>query len=401
MSVMPPEAELLLLSIGVADRRAECRERIEHLAGVADLGVFGYQLERQKLLPLVGSRLVTAAGDGLPEWFGEAVESAIQRSRIRAAMLEHVTADLVAALRNGGVDTAMLKGPPLAERLYGDPGLRPSNDVDLLVTPDQFDAAVEILTRAGYARPSGANWVDGLPLFETSLVARDSWLPPIDLHWRVHWYDHDFSPELIERSQRGPDVLPTPEPVDELAMLLLMFARDGFAGARAAADLAAWWDSNAPGEDEPLLADVMSRHTPLRRALEAAAAVGERLVGVPAGRLVPSRPTDRQLAPRLHDWRLESGLQERFAATTLVDWLLRPPGGARDFLHRHIFIPQAAVMEAYDASPNHALARRALWLRYGLVMLARVVPRWGQTLWRTRGGRELVAIPEQPLAGRP
>src|SRR5687767_8520504 len=41
------------------------------------------------------------------------------------------------ALRAAGVEPVVLKGAPLADRLYGDPFARPTGDLDLLVTPGE------------------------------------------------------------------------------------------------------------------------------------------------------------------------------------------------------------------------------------------------------------------------
>jgi hypothetical protein len=49
-----------------------------------------------------------------------------------------------------------LKGPALAARLYDDPSVRVSTDIDLLVLPDDFERAVNVLGRHGYAGGSDA-----------------------------------------------------------------------------------------------------------------------------------------------------------------------------------------------------------------------------------------------------
>lgn len=55
------------------------------------------------------------------------------------------------ALDAEDVRAAALKGPALAERLYSDPGLRWSTDLDILVAHADTDRAVAALERLGYA----------------------------------------------------------------------------------------------------------------------------------------------------------------------------------------------------------------------------------------------------------
>jgi hypothetical protein len=49
-----------------------------------------------------------------------------------------------------GVRVLVLKGATLAAQLYGDEGARVARDIDLLVDPDQFARAQEVLAAAGY-----------------------------------------------------------------------------------------------------------------------------------------------------------------------------------------------------------------------------------------------------------
>src|ERR1700748_362159 len=49
-----------------------------------------------------------------------------------------------------GLSWMALKGTPQAARLYGDPGLRPSSDIDLLVASRDFVRAVTLLAEGGY-----------------------------------------------------------------------------------------------------------------------------------------------------------------------------------------------------------------------------------------------------------
>jgi hypothetical protein len=59
------------------------------------------------------------------------------------------------ALDGAGVRALALKGPVLGERLYEDPAVRPSADLDLLVAPGALDRAIAELEALGYRAETG------------------------------------------------------------------------------------------------------------------------------------------------------------------------------------------------------------------------------------------------------
>jgi hypothetical protein len=65
--------------------------------------------------------------------------------------------EVLTALAGRGIDAVLLKGALLVETHYGDPGLRPMRDVDLMVRPEALGAAEAALAELGYAR----TWTPG------------------------------------------------------------------------------------------------------------------------------------------------------------------------------------------------------------------------------------------------
>ncbi|MHC1703183.1 MAG: nucleotidyltransferase family protein [Tenuifilaceae bacterium] len=51
-----------------------------------------------------------------------------------------------------GIPLILLKGPFLSERLYSNPGLRPSRDIDILTTPENIDRLNDLLINVGYKK---------------------------------------------------------------------------------------------------------------------------------------------------------------------------------------------------------------------------------------------------------
>ena len=67
-----------------------------------------------------------------------------------AAVRTRVVADVASAMTQAGVPFLVLKGAALAHLLYGDPGLRPMRDVDLLIRKADAGRALDVLLRCGF-----------------------------------------------------------------------------------------------------------------------------------------------------------------------------------------------------------------------------------------------------------
>ena len=341
----PPE---LRLALALARVRAQRGSALELLPG-ADLDALAAALHRRRVLPLLGTRLIELAGaESLPGHFVEAVERARREHRAaalaRLARLEVV----LAALREHGIAAASLKGPLLAERVHGDVGLRSPGDLDMLVAPGDLHAASEVLQGLGHLPPADPLDARGLPRLHLALGHATE--PAVELHWRVHWYEEEFSARLLD-----------PDPVDDLAALLLFYARDGFHGVRLLADITAWWDRHGGGPG--LLAGHAAAHPRLARAWRAAARVAEDLGGIPRGGLLARAPDRRaDAAARLASWS-QHGSREQLAANAhLVDGLLAPR-------ERGAFAGRLA--ESAPGAPAVHVAKVAARWPYALARVAR------------------------------
>jgi len=92
-----------------------------------------------------------AGRGGLPPEVEERLQHEAAGLRIRAARLSAALDEALRALSRRGIPVVPLKGPVLAERLYADPALRPSTDLDLLVSGADFDDAAAALEELGYS----------------------------------------------------------------------------------------------------------------------------------------------------------------------------------------------------------------------------------------------------------
>jgi hypothetical protein len=272
------ESELLLLLAGTARSRAAARPRIAELLRNADLRRLAGELERRRLLALLGPRLCRVAGGAVPRAFAAAVRAA--QTRAQAEDVERLVAvqEAVAVLRAAGIAAL------------------PLHEAEAVLVPVEDVAAAERLV--------GGRGVD--------------------VCWRLHWYERAFARDVLERG--------APE-ADRGAVLLLLLARDGLAGVRRAAELADWWDRHGAELAIGVLDRHVVRYPELARAWRTAAAVAERVAGVPVSTWLsaPLRLDRRErLAARLADWTEEPPA----ANAPLVDALLAPPGSALSII-RH------------------------------------------------------------------
>jgi hypothetical protein len=336
-----PEAQLILLSAATAPRRADAHIEFELLCERVEWLRLQAMLAGRRLLPLFGARITEAAGDRVPERFTRAVAQATDDARRHGQFLQLLAARLTGALADAGIASLVLKGPALGELLYGDAGYRLGSDIDVLVSAEDLPGAVEAAVSFGYDWPADPVGADGLPVLHFTLTHAKGLLPDLELHWRVHWYEREFARDMLQRSTSSGDAARMPTAIDGFVSLLLYYARDGLIDVRLLSDLVAWWELFQADLKPGSLDETVRRYPALRRALLAALAAAESVTGLPADDLVSRsgrlKPRVR-LAARLANPNPRQSLTQLHADVALVDWLLTPRGGQREFLRRQLLI---------------------------------------------------------------
>jgi hypothetical protein len=374
MSSPQAERQLILLSAGTTARRQRMREEAGRLLGEIDWSRLAETLRSRRLLPALGPRILELAERRASDDFAASVEQAITIGRRHGAFLQLVSQRAMAALADAGIRSAALKGPLLGETIYGDPGRRLSSDIDLLVATEQLHAAVEVVQRLGYAAPTDYVQDSGLPMLHFTLVHERRELPLVELHWRVHWYERDFARERLLPPTCNQQGDWRPALADELAALLLFYARDGFVDLRLASDLSAWWDNFGADLPPGALDDLLSVYPALARVIPAAAKAAENTVGLPAAQIIghtPKLDLRERMAVRLANPNPHASQPQIYADIGLIDGLLMPRGGLRAFIRRQVILPPEVLDELDRRAPKRrarsSLGRGAGMLgRYGL-----------------------------------
>jgi Uncharacterised nucleotidyltransferase len=352
------ERQMILLSAGVAARRRSMEDAAAALTSGLDWPALAETLRRRRLLTILGPRLIELARDQVEDDFRLVVDRAIEHGRRQGALLQLVAERVRAALSREGIRSAPLKGPMLGEAIYGDLGRRPSADIDLLVDAEQLTAAVDVVRTLGYAPPGDYIQACGLPSLHFALAHERGELPPVELHWRIHWYERSFARERL----LPPAGAPTrwrPEPQDELAALLLFYARDGFVDLRLAADLSAWWDRFGVSLRIGALEDLLMQYPALGRVLPAAVRVAETVIGMPTADVfarMPRRRIRERVAVRLANPnpRPRGSVPQLNADMGLIDGLLMPRGQAHAFVRRQLLPPREVLRTRAQEGPESA-----------------------------------------------
>ncbi|NLF32002.1 MAG: nucleotidyltransferase family protein [Planctomycetes bacterium] len=146
-----------------------------------DLPALLDRADRHSVLPAV-LRNLRAMGLG-----GEALTPGRRRLLERTALslrLRGQLAEILPAMASEGVAPIILKGPTFADRLYGEPSLRPFTDLDLLVARDAWPAADRAMASLGY-RPGHEAGRKHAGAYGEETYRRDASAGAVELHWNL------------------------------------------------------------------------------------------------------------------------------------------------------------------------------------------------------------------------
>ena len=199
----------------------------------------------------------------------------------------------------------------------------------------------------------------------------------MELHWRVHWYERSFAHErlLPPALDESPGDW-RPAPADELAALLLFYARDGFIDLRLATDLSAWWDVYGAELPPGALDELLRVYPALARVIPAAVEAAEKMVGLPAAQIIGDMHKlglRERMAVRLANPNPHSSRSQLYADMGLIDGLLTPKGGFGAFVRRQMLPPVRSWISRRGTEQRRRarspLGRGAgVLARYGLTM---------------------------------
>ncbi len=201
IAASPAEGQFLLSILGPSandagrERRIASSAAIQHPVSAAQLAA------RHGLLPLLYSRF-----EDWPALSGNGLGAAVAREcLLNTARNLALAAELLALLEQfgaAGIPALPFKGVALAAAVYGNVGLRPAGDLDILIHQRDLDRASAILTARGYSLATEMR-PDGTPveedLCEHQFLQKGPAAIVVELRWRL-------SPSRFRRDL-GMDVL--------------------------------------------------------------------------------------------------------------------------------------------------------------------------------------------------
>jgi hypothetical protein len=264
--------------------------------GAAEPGAVVAALRRERLGPLIAS-VVRGVASSEARALAARLETDYYAAARRYVLQAAAFRDVTRALGVAGLPHVVLKGMALAEPLYGNPALRPMDDVDVLVLRSDARRAREALEALGYR--AAASFELDLGRRAASMFVGPAGLA-IDLHWDL--VDDKSGPAAgrwargaWERAREG-RLAPTDALVHACVHLTV---NHGLLGALARCDIALMATRWAAAIDWDLLV-AAAGDARLRGAVWAALRCTEATLGpgIPAGvlaALAPRGPRGRAL----------------------------------------------------------------------------------------------------------
>lgn len=148
-SHFPEELKLLLWLLN-EENESDITERVKQKLPNINWNEFLKLTRHHRVYPLIYLKLKEIEQGLIYPSILQALHSDYIRNTFQMLHLSGEMERVCRAFNENGICSIMLKGPVLAEYLYGDISLRTSKDLDILVSTDDIEKTEEILFRLGY-----------------------------------------------------------------------------------------------------------------------------------------------------------------------------------------------------------------------------------------------------------
>jgi hypothetical protein len=172
---------LLTLCARAACDAAQHGEIAQAATTITDWQGIVAQAEAHGLGPLLYAH-IKAAGVPLPVQERRELQGLYLRHRHASQVRSRALCRVLAAYETADIQALVLKGGALAHLLYPEPGLRPTNDLDLLVHPSQALRAQRVLAEIGFSAPIPTEKTVPIPEVQPANLFAEGLLVTIDIH---------------------------------------------------------------------------------------------------------------------------------------------------------------------------------------------------------------------------
>jgi len=210
---------------------------------------------RHRVVPQV-QRSLKAADIQLPPETASRLGQMAARAALRSLTLAKESLFLQSAFDRAGLEATFIKGTALAMLIHGDVGMKDSWDIDLLLRPDQIDAACACLEREGYVlqTPHGlspAAFKRFQAIAKECVFFHAERQIYLELHWKLVDNPHELAGLDTRRTQTvplGSGTLTTLADAELFAYLCVHGTRHGWARLKWLADVAGFLGDRSAGQ---------------------------------------------------------------------------------------------------------------------------------------------------------
>ncbi|KJS10376.1 MAG: hypothetical protein VR67_18970 [Peptococcaceae bacterium BRH_c8a] len=262
-----------------------------------------------RVFPLVYKTLSQLNNPTIPKHVLDLLQQKCWKNAILAVNMAQETTRITQCLESHGILAIVLKGAPLAWRLYGDITIRPSSDIDIIVPFDELEKAIGVLESEGYTEAKNLDLTSSQLKIYLKTIRRNRHNMPfrhnktniyLELHWKFGYggFHSLFKPtenivRNIELEENFIPVLP-----DEEWLFYLMFhgAKHGWTYLRWLVDIAKF--TQQKGIDWNKISLLASNYG-LEPVLHQSLFLANRLLATPIPPIVSSQVNNDRAAWRL------------------------------------------------------------------------------------------------------
>lgn len=256
--------------------------------GGIDWDAFVALVRRHGVPALAYTMLTRHAGDLLPGATREILKANHLQTIGQSMFQSTELVRLIKLFAQQGIDMLVMKGVLLSQQLYGNPTLRASTDIDLMVRLEDFDRADQLAQQAGYRCYSpGSSLTERQKSYHRTIgqnyeyTHENSGLK-LEIHWRSYLWTQSQTDVLWVHRQPIAWLGETLDIWDDDALLLSLCyhgANHEWCSLKWLSDVAMLLSQDRPGGWESLLA--LADQLGMRRVLAQSALLVQWLYGVP------------------------------------------------------------------------------------------------------------------------
>lgn len=153
ISLFPRELRLMLAVLAAEDDSIPCEIGDERTADM-DWNQFLQFVNHHRVYPLIYAKLSKLNEQRIPDYVMQEIRANYSRNTFKMLYLSSELDKIGKLFDSQNIRSLMLKGPVLAEALYGQFSLRTSKDLDVLLAIEDLEKAENILKELGYQTTS-------------------------------------------------------------------------------------------------------------------------------------------------------------------------------------------------------------------------------------------------------